>query len=98
MPVKVYWTRQSREDLHEIRAFIARNAPLTAAAFVRRIRESVKRVRVFPELGQVVPELGRNDVREFLHGNYRVIYRVAAERIDILTVFHSARLLDETHF
>ncbi len=98
MTVKVYWTRQAREDLREIRTFIARNAPLTAAAFVRRIRESVKRARIFPELGQVVPELGRDDIREFLHGNYRVIYRVATGRIDILTVFHSARLLDETKF
>ncbi len=67
MAVKVYWTRQSREDLREIRTFIARDAPLTAAAFVRRIRESVKRARVFPELGQVVPELGRNEIRGFLH-------------------------------
>ena len=98
MAVRVYWARQAREDLREIRTFIARNAPLTATAFVRRIRESVKRARTFPELGQVVPELGRDDIREFLHGNYRIIYRVAAGRIDILTVFHSARLLDETQF
>ena len=97
MAVKVYWTRQAREDLQEIRAFIARNAPLTAA-FARRIRESVKRAQMFPELGQVVPELGRDEIREFLHGNYRVIYRVAMGRIDILTVFHSARLLDEAQF
>ena len=46
MAVKVYWTRQSREDFQEIRIFIARDAPLTAA-FVRRIRESVKRAHVF---------------------------------------------------
>jgi len=83
MAVKVYWTRQSCEDLREIRTFIARDAPLTAAAFVRRIRESVKRARMFPELGQVVPELGRDNIREFLHGNYRVIYPVGTGRIDM---------------
>jgi plasmid stabilization system protein ParE len=92
MAVKAYWTRQAREDLREIRTFIARNAPLTATAYVRRIRNSVKRAELFP--GAVVPELGRNDIREFLHGNYRVIYRVGKGRIEILTVFHSARLLD----
>ena len=84
MAVKVYWTRQAREDLREIRAFIARNAPVTAVAFIRRIRESVKRVQIFPEIGQVVPELGRSDIREFLHGTYRVIYRVGAKRVDVL--------------
>jgi plasmid stabilization system protein ParE len=98
MAAKAYWTRQAREDLREVRTFIARNAPLTAAAYVRRIRASVKRAELFPEMGQVVPELGREDIREFLHGNYRVIYRVGKGRIDILTVFHSARLLDVSIF
>ena len=98
MAAKVYWTRQSREDLRGIRAFIARDAPATASAFVRRLRESVNRLRTFPESGQVVSELGREDIREVLRGNYRIIYRIHANRVDILTVYHSARLLDETQF
>jgi plasmid stabilization system protein ParE len=28
-------------------------------------------------------------------GNYRIIYRAAEHRVEILTVYHSARLLDE---
>ena len=63
MAAKVYWTRQSREDLRGIRAFIARDAPATASAFVRRLLESVNRLRTFPESGQVVSELGNLDVR-----------------------------------
>ena len=98
MAAKVYWTRQSREDLRGIRAFIARDAPATASAFVRRLLESVNRLRTFPESGQVVSELGREDIREVLRGNYRIIYRFHASRVDILTVYHSARLLDETQF
>lgn len=94
MPSRIYWTRQSRDDLREVRAFISRDAPATASAFVRRMRESVNRLKDFPESGQVVPELGREDIRELLRGNYRVIYRVSQERIDILAVYHSARLLD----
>jgi toxin ParE1/3/4 len=54
MASKVYWTRQAREDLREIREFIARVAPVTASAFVRRLRVSVGRLREFPESGQVV--------------------------------------------
>ena len=96
MPAKIYWTRQSREDLRGIRAFIARDAPATASAFVRRLRESVDRLRTFPESGQVVSELGREDIREILRGNYRIIYRCRPDRVDILTVYHSARLLDDT--
>lgn len=91
---KIYWTRQAREDLRAIRAFIARDAPATAAAFVRRLRVSVNRLRDFPESGQVVPELGRDDIREILHGSYRIIYRYQANSVAILTVYHAARLLD----
>ena len=98
MSSKIYWTRQSREDLREVRAFISRDAPATASAFVRRLRESVSRLKDFPESGQVVSELGRQDIRELLRGNYRVIYRVSRDRIDILAVYHSARLLDADAF
>ena len=98
MSVKVHWTRQAREDLRQIRAFIARDTPLTAAAFVRRLRASVDRIRSFPEFGQVVPELGHHDIREILHGSYRIIYRSRTEGVDILTAYHSSRLLDDTQF
>jgi plasmid stabilization system protein ParE len=42
----------------------------------------------------VVPEINDESVRELLMGNYRIIYRIISlERIDILTVHHSAKLL-----
>ncbi len=94
MSNRIYWTRQSQEDLREVRGYISRDAPATASAFVRRLRESVNRLKGFPESGQVVPELGRPDIRELLRGSYRIIYRVGHDRIDILAVYHSARLLD----
>jgi toxin ParE1/3/4 len=98
MPTKIYWTRQSREDLRAIRDFIARDAPKTAAAYVRRLRHSVERLRQLPHSGQVVPELQREELREVLQGNYRIIYRVGDRRVDVLTVYHAARLLDESNF
>ncbi|MBX3421742.1 MAG: type II toxin-antitoxin system RelE/ParE family toxin [Pirellulaceae bacterium] len=94
MPSKVFWTHQAQDDLRAIRSHIARDAPVTAAAYVRRLRESVGRLREFPLSGQIVPEFGREEIREVLQGNYRLIYRVGNNRVDILTVFHSAQILD----
>jgi hypothetical protein len=34
-------------------------------------------------------------VREILHGNYRIIYRAGKNLVEVLTVYHAARLLDE---
>ena len=95
MPSSLYWTRQAREDLRAIRAHIARDAPATATAYVRRIRASVERLKQFPFSGEVVPELGREDLREVLQGNYRLIYRVLEMRLDILAVYHGSRILDQ---
>ena len=91
MSNRILWTRQSQEDLRQVYGFMSRDAPATASAFVRRLRDYVKRLKVFPESGQAVPELGRKEIREFLRGS---IHRVGHDRIDILAVYHGARLLD----
>ena len=48
----------------------------------------------FPKVGRVVPESDRDDIREIIHGNYRIIYRLINDEAQILTGHHSARLLD----
>ena len=98
MPSKIYWTRQSRQDLRAVRTHIARDAPATAVAYVRKLRSSVGRLKQFPFSGEVVPEIGREDLREVLQGNYRIIYRLGDDRVDILAVFHGARIFDERDF
>jgi toxin ParE1/3/4 len=90
---RVAWTPFSLDDLRAIRSFIARDAPRTADAFVKRLMAAVRRLKRFPLSGSVVPEFGHADVREILHGNYRIVYRVVVSRVEILTVCHAARLL-----
>ncbi|MCC7336851.1 MAG: type II toxin-antitoxin system RelE/ParE family toxin [Pirellulaceae bacterium] len=62
---------------------------------MRKLRISVGRLRQYPFSGEVVPEVRREDLRQVLQGIYRIIYRVSDLRIDILAVFHSARIFDE---
>ena len=96
--VEIYWTYQAQEDLREIREFIARDAPRTAESFVRQLRQSVERLYSFPESGQVVPEIGNFAIRELIRGHYRLIYRCRGRRIDVLAVYHGARLLGSDDF
>jgi len=42
----------------------------------------------------MVSEIGRDDIREIILGNYRVIYRITPDEVEILTIYHGARLLD----
>jgi len=96
--MKIIWSAQSQGDLREIRKFIARDSPVTATNFIRRLRSSVNQLRAFPESGRVVREAGNSKVREILFGQYRIIYECGINRVEILAVFHGARLLDETEF
>lgn len=96
--MKIVWSWQSRDDLREIRKFIARDSPRAAASFIRKLRESVERLRIHPESGQVVRELRDATVREILFGQYRIIYQCGAKRVEVLAVIHGARLLDESGF
>lgn len=58
------------------------------------VRSAVARAARFPASGRIVPELQNEAVREIVLGNYRIIYRNHETFIAILTIYHSARLLD----
>ncbi|SHJ73920.1 addiction module toxin, RelE/StbE family [Reichenbachiella agariperforans] len=93
--VKINWTPQSKNDLIAIADFIAQNSVKYARIQVQRIRERVRQLATFPNSGRIVPELNIPRIREVILGNYRIIYITATdERIDILTIHHSAKLLD----
>ena len=93
---EVRWTVQAADDLEAIVEFISRDSEHYARLLAVDILEAVKRLETLPELGRPVPEITTPDIREILCGDYRVIYRVRADLVEILTVYHGARLLDPT--
>lgn len=82
-------------DLEAIGDFIARDDPKAALRWVIRLKALADASGDFPLAGRRVPELARSDVREKLLENYRIVYRVAEERVEILTVFEGHRPFDE---
>ncbi|NEP00742.1 MAG: type II toxin-antitoxin system RelE/ParE family toxin [Symploca sp. SIO2E9] len=90
---QVRWTSQALADLESIGDFMARDAPSFAQVFTDRVFEAVKRLEAFPQSGRVVPEFNQDDLREIIFGSYRIVYLVSEEDVNILTVFHSSRLL-----
>lgn len=88
---RVVWTRPARDDLREIRAYIAQDSERYARVVATRLVAAVRRLREYPLSGRVVPELGRPTVREVLEGSYRIVYRVTPDSVQILAVVHGAR-------
>lgn len=65
-------------------AYIALDKPSVAVKWAEDIFDSVERLSDFPESGRIFPEIQRNEIREIVQGNYRVIYKVKPPEILIL--------------
>ena len=91
---EVRWTLQAANDLEAITDFIAVDSPHYASLFAIDVLAATERLAVFPHSGRIVPELSDPLIREILFGNYRIVYRVMTGVVEILTVYHGARLLD----
>lgn len=90
---RVLWTRQAVEDVEAIKAYVARDSERYAVLLTERLVAAIERVGLFPESGRVVPEVGDAGLREVVYGNYRIVYRVLPEAVEVVTVYHGARLL-----
>jgi addiction module RelE/StbE family toxin len=91
----IRWTDQAVADLEAIRDYVARDSVRYATLLVERLIASLDQVSQFPEIGRVVPEYQRPDIRELILGSYRVVYRLQTGAAEVLTVFHGARLFPE---
>jgi plasmid stabilization system protein ParE len=91
--MNVAWTRRSIFRLRQILEHIAKDQPANARRFVDRLIERGDSVGEQPLRGRVVPEYQDDFIREVFEGDYRIIYRIRPERVDILTVRHGAQIL-----
>ncbi len=64
------WTDQSIADLISISDFISKDSIKYAKITIDRIRESARKVRDYPMIGRIVPEINLTEIREMIIGNY----------------------------
>ena len=91
--MNVVWSSEAFGKLDEIERFIAQDNPERAFAFTELLLEKGDSIASFPEMGRVVPQLSRPDIREILVGNYRIVYRANPTQVVILTVFEGHRVM-----
>lgn len=92
--VSIIWTENALQDINSIAVFISNDSEFYAKQFVRKIINATIKLETFPEIGKPLPELPQSDYKEILFKKYRIIYRIASESIYIISVHHSARLLE----
>lgn len=86
---EVVWTEEALSDLEAIGEYFDRTAPSYAPVVVSWLYTSVERLVDHPKMGRRVPEVDHESLRELIVENYRLVYQLREERIEIITVLHS---------
>jgi len=93
--VIVIWSARAERDLSAIRAYVASDDPRAADRLLERLVDGGESLSALPRRGRPVQEMPGRDLRELVIRNYRLVYRVRGDRVDILTVFEGHRLFRE---
>ena len=81
-------------DLENILAYYREQAsPETGRRFVEEIIAQAERLARYPDSGRVVPEFGMEQLREVIHPPFRIVYRREDNRIRVVRVWRSERLM-----
>ncbi|MBU1168666.1 MAG: type II toxin-antitoxin system RelE/ParE family toxin [Proteobacteria bacterium] len=91
--MKLFWTETAKEDLLSIKRYISQDNPVAAKQWIGRLRQRARNALDAPFSGRKVPELSKDEIRELIEGNYRIVYQVCKDHVAVLTVFESHRLL-----
>ena len=91
---RIIWSPNASDDLESICEYIAIDSKYYARLFAKQVIKAIERLIVFPESGRIVPEYNLRNIREIIYQNYRIVYRVKSETVEIVTIVHGARLLD----
>jgi toxin ParE1/3/4 len=91
--MRIIWSPLAVDRISEIAEYIAQDKASAAEKWIKTVFSRVEQLQSSPELGRVVPEIRNNQFRELIYGNYRIIYRIEAEQISILTIRHGKQIL-----
>ena len=96
--MKIIWSPLALDRTSEIAEYISQDNPAAAKKWVDNIFKKVGLLQFSPEIGRIVPEIERKEIRELIFGNYRIIYRLEKTNISILTIRHSKQILPTDDF
>ena len=91
--MKIIWSPLAIDKVSEIAEYIALDKVSAAENWVNTVFKKVEQLKLNPEIGRIVPEISKNNFREILYSNYRIVYRIEKEQISILTIRHGKQIL-----
>lgn len=88
---EVIWTTSARNELDDIVTYIAKDAPLSAVAFLEEVLHTADSLVTLAERGRIVPELQNPHIHELFIKHYRLFYEIQDCSVYVLGLIHGAR-------
>jgi toxin ParE1/3/4 len=93
--MEVIFTDQFLDRVEECTDYIALDHVPSAIKWARGVFEHCQKLSKQPESGRIVPEFRRPEIRENIHGNYRLVCELKPNQIDMLTIWHTRQMLPD---
>jgi plasmid stabilization system protein ParE len=93
--MEVILTDRFLTRVEECTDYIALDDVPTAIKWAEDVIEYCEQLKTQPGSGRIVPEFNMREIKELIHGNYRLVYEVKSERVDMLTIWHTSQVLPE---
>ncbi len=95
---QVVWAKVAGDDLTNIIEYIAGDSTLNALKILKKIKEKASNLYHSPKRGRVIPELGDFGIfqyRELIMPPWRIIYRIAEEKVFVLSILDSRQNIED---
>lgn len=88
---EVIWTTGARNELDDIVTYIAKDAPLSALAFLEEVLNAADSLATLSKRGRIAPEYQNPLVRELFIKHYRLLYEIQDRAVYVLGFIHGAK-------
>lgn len=90
----ISFAESALRDLEDVGAWYReQGVPEVGARLVAEVFQRVEALADHPDMGRVVPEFDQPFLRELIHPPFRIVYRRDPQRVRIVRVWRSERLL-----
>ena len=93
--MEVIFTDRFLTRVEKCTDYIALDDIPTAIEWAEGVFTHCEQLSSQPESGRMVPEFNRKEIKELIHGNYRLVYEIKSNRIDMLTIWHVRQSLPQ---
>ena len=94
MDFRIRWAPRAVSHLEQICKYISQDSETYARIFTKKVLSIVEDIPSFPRAGRVVPEYNDENLRERIYGNYRIVYRLKEDFVEITAICHGSQLLE----